>query len=196
MLGRPIWAHELSVSQGKQPLCEPHSDGTHYAVVVPGVQQADGTLAEDASAFAISCTSGALAKCLRMGYRPWELGSDGRSLRSAYNACIRMVRADYTGTGVPYTENGRLIDVYDFVGVQQPEYAEGQSFEAGWDERGAVCVSHARVASKVSLQELEAAVPRLRGNVGAACTESRARELGALVFNRSMSLETRTRSTP
>jgi hypothetical protein len=184
------WAHELSVQvpgRGWQALCEPHSDGTRYAVVLPGRQQPDGSLAEDPSAFAISCTSGALAKCLRIGYEPWQGAPGGGTLRATYNACIRMIRADYTGQGVPYTANGRQIDVYDIHGIQAPADLPDQAFEAGWDDRGAVCVHHVRVSDKVTLQALEATVPRLRGNVGEVCTEAHARALGALVFNRSAS---------
>ena len=39
--------------------------------------------------------------------------------------------------------------------------------------------------TKHRLPALEAAVPRLRGNVGAVCTEAHARGLGAIVFNGS-----------
>ena len=186
--GRQWWAHGLSVDipgRGWQPLCAKHSDGTQYAVVLPGRETADGSLLEDPDAFAVSCTSGALAKCLRMGYEPWRLAPGGDNLRPAFNACVRMVRADYNGQGVPYTAEGRRIDVYDMYGIQAPESIGDQAFEAGWDSRGAVCVHHVRVADKVALQSLEIAVPRLRGNTGEVCTEAHARSLGAVLFNRS-----------
>jgi len=185
---RGWWAHELSIRtelQGWQPLCAPHSDGTHYAVVLPGREQADGSLSEDATAFALSCTSGALAKCLRMGYEPWQTTPTGEPLRSTFNACVRMVRADYGGHGVPYTENGRQIDVYDPLGVQRPDLLPGQHFEAGWSEHGAVCVHHVRVEHKLTLAQVESLYPPLRGRVGEICTEDFARAHGALVFNRS-----------
>jgi hypothetical protein len=191
-VGRRWWAHELSVRQpggNWQPLCPPHSDGTHYAVVLPGRQLADGSLADDPAAYAISCTTGALAKCLRFGYRPWhdQFASSPKAAtaRATFNACVRMVRADYGGRGEATTENGHLIDVYDDQGIQRADRLADQTFEAGWDEYGAVCVHHPRVAAHVTLAALEQANPRLRGKVGEACTEARARELGARVFNRS-----------
>jgi hypothetical protein len=186
--GRSWWAHELSVMtelQGWQPLCAPHSDGTTYAVVLPGREQPDGSLADDPASYAVSCTSGALAKCLRMGYEPWQTTPAGQPVRAAFNACVRMVRGDYGGAGEPWTENGRQIDVYDTLGVQTPDMAPSQSFEAGWNEHGAVCVHHMRVAGKLSLQALEARYPQLRGRTGAVCTEAFARSHGATVFNRS-----------
>jgi hypothetical protein len=186
--GHQWWAHGLSVhvpERGWQPLCSKHTDGTQYAIVLPGREMADGSLVDDPDAFAVSCTSGALAKCLRLGYEPWRANGGGASLRPAFNACVRMIRADYGGQGVPYTAEGRRIDVYDKHGIQRPEIAPDQAFEAGWDEHGAVCVHHARVAEKVALRGLENSIPRLRGNVGSICTEAYARALGAIVFNRS-----------
>jgi hypothetical protein len=186
--GRGWWAHGLSVMtelQGWQPLCAAHSDGTTYAVVLPGREQLDGSLADDPNSYAVSCTSGALAKCLRMGYEPWRTTPAGQPVRAAFNACVRMVRGDYGGAGEPWTENGRQIDVYDVLGVQTPDMAPTQTFEAGWNDKGAVCVHHMRVAGKLSLAELEARYPQLRGRTGAVCTEAFARSHGAAVFNRS-----------
>ncbi|WP_280155474.1 ADYC domain-containing protein [Piscinibacter sp. XHJ-5] len=192
--GRSWWAHHLSVKwPGKewQPLCRPHSDGSRHAVVLPGRERADGSLAAEAGAFAISCTGGALAKCLAVGYAPWQPAPGSGTLLAAFNACVRMVRADYTGSGMPYTVDGRRIKVHDRLGIADPVEAPDQAFEAGWDEHGAVCVHHVRVAGKATLSALEERSARLRGNVGAVCTEAHARALGALVFNRSDAPETR-----
>jgi hypothetical protein len=186
--GSSWWAHQLSVLtelQGWQPLCAAHSDGSNYAVVLPGREQPDGMLADDPNGYAVSCTSGALAKCLRMGYEPWQTTPAGQPMRALFNACVRMVRADYGGHGAAFTENGRRIDVYDDLRVQTPDMDPKQAFEAGWNEQGAVCVHHARVAANVSLAELEARYPPLRGRTGAVCTEAFARAHGATVFNRS-----------
>jgi hypothetical protein len=46
-------------------------------------------------------------------------------------------------------------------------------------------VHHPRVAEKVTLAELKARYPQLRGRTGAICTEEFARAHGALIFNRS-----------
>ncbi len=202
--GQPVWLHRVQVADPApatgatpavqpaaqpavtwRPLCELHSDGTQHALFIAGRQQADGRVLEDADAFAVSCTSGALAKCRRFGYDPEGHDAQQRPLRDAYNACIRMVRADYGGGGVPHTQNGRLIDVYDDLGVQKPDMAPDQHFEAGWTSQGAVCVHHPRVLQEATLAGLEQRYPQLRGRVGAVCTEALARSLGATLFNRS-----------
>jgi hypothetical protein len=133
----------------------------------------------------LSCTAGAIAKCVRFGYRRWTNAADGASLAPLHAACVRMVRADYGGAGRPWTKDGMRIDLYDDRGVQRPENGADEVFEAGWGPGGAVCVHHVRVGDKATLTELETLYPGLRGRTGAACTEEFARAHGALVFNRS-----------
>ena len=106
-------------------------------------------------------------------------------LRDVYNACIRMVRADYCGNGTPTTKDGQRIDIYDDLGIQTHENETAMDFEAGWSADGAVCVRHIRVKANASLESLVAACPRLKDRVGPACSEGTARRLGAKLFNRS-----------
>jgi hypothetical protein len=61
-----------------------------------------------------------------------------------HQTCTRLARADYCGDGVPHTENGTLIDVFDPAGIQVGVDDPALSFEAGWSPDGAVCVSAPR----------------------------------------------------
>jgi ADYC domain len=140
--------------------------------------------AAEPGVFELACTSGALGKCIRFGYRPWAFAK-GMELREVYNACIRMVRADYCGNGTATTKDGQVIDIYDDLGIQSHENHAAMDFEAGWTEEGAACVRHVRVKENVSLESLVAACPRLKERVGPTCTEEAARSLGARLFNRS-----------
>lgn len=133
----------------------------------------------------LTCTSGAIGKCVRFGYRPWADGPDGRPLAPLHAACVHLMRGDYGGTNEPWTRNGMVVDLHDDRGVQPPAEGDGWTFEAGWTEEGAVCVHHARVAENVTLAELERRYPRLAGRTGAVCTEEFARANGAILFNRS-----------
>jgi hypothetical protein len=121
---------------------------------------------------------------VRFGYRPWASGPDGESLAPQHAACVRMVRGDYGGTR-PFTRNGMSIDLYDLQDIQKSDMAADQAFEAGWTPDGAVCVHHPRVKENVTLEQLEAEFPRLKGRTGAVCTEDFARQHGAILFNRS-----------
>ena len=173
-----VWLHTMEALQadgGWANLCMAGPDGRRQGF----------PLRDQAGGLDFSCTLGAVAKCVRFGYRPWDNGSDGKSLAPLHAACVRMVRGDYGGTNEPWTRNGMGIDVYDIKGVQTPDNAADQAFEAGWTPEGAVCVHHVRVKENTTLAELEAKYPKLKGRTGEICSEAFARSNGAILFNRS-----------
>jgi hypothetical protein len=133
----------------------------------------------------ITCTGGAEGKCVRFGYKPWGHAPDGTPLALAYNACVRLVRADYAGDGIGTTRDGQPIDIYDSLGVLPPADNPAFEFEAGFAADGAVCVRHVRVRQNTTLAAVEASAPRLAGRVGDVCDEKFAREAGAMLFVRS-----------
>ena len=173
-----VWLHSF---EGKQPdgawknLCSPGPDGRTQGFPLQGT----------ASGLEFTCSSGAIGKCVRFGYRPWANGPDGKPLVAQHEACVRMVRGDYGGNEQPWTKDGMSIDLYDTQGIQKPDMSPTQAFEAGWTPQGAVCVHHIRVKENVTLAQLEERFPRLKGRTGAVCTEDFARANGAILFNRS-----------
>lgn len=168
-----------------RPLCDPGPDGRTFGFPLAGAwDEAGNPIAGRPGAFTIACTSGAIGKCVRFGYKPWKTVG-GVRLDRHHAACMRMVRADYGGDGTAFTRDGHRIDVFDEDGVQQPDNDPADAFEAGWAPEGAVCIHHPRVRANVSLAELEARFPRLKGRTGDACTEEFAKANGAIVFNRS-----------
>jgi hypothetical protein len=183
-----VWLHTFSTQMADgswQNVCDAGPDGRRQGFPIAGRPRPDGLLEPaEPGVFELACTSGALGKCVRFGYRPWA-SADGTDLRGVYNACIRMVRADYCGDGTPTTNEGQRIDIYDDHGIQRPENEAAMDFEAGWTANGAACVRHVRVKENVTLDALVAACPRLRNRVGPVCSEDVARGLGARLFNRS-----------
>jgi len=172
-----VWLHTFEARQADGSwanLCGPGPDGRRQGFPLQGPGGLEFT-----------CSAGALGKCVRFGFRPWAIGSDGKSLAPAHAACVRMARGDYGGDGKPWTRDGMAIDVYDVAEIQKPDNDPGQAFEAGWTPDGAVCVRHVRVKENTTLAELEAKYPRLKGRTGAVCTEEFARQNGAVLFNRS-----------
>ena len=165
-----------------EPICTPGPDGRRQAFPLAGRVSADGTLTPTVDTdLTLVCTGGARGKCVRFGYHPWE----GAEALRRYNACIRLVRADYGGTQ-GYTRDGMTIDLYDDLGIQKPDSVKPLPFEAGWTETGAVCVAHPRVPENGSLADILAANPQLAGRIGPEiCTEEAARQWGAILFNRS-----------
>ena len=181
----PIWLHSFSTEAAdgsRQPLCEPGPDGGRQGFPLAGRPRSDGAMEPaEPGIFEIVCTSGARGKCVRFGYFPWV----STAMRDIYDACVRMVRADYCGDAEGTTRDGMRIDLYDDRGIQQADSDPAQEFEAGWTAAGAVCVHHVRVKENISLERLAASCPRLSDRLGTTCTEERARALGALLFVRS-----------
>src|SRR3954469_4612754 len=80
---------------GWKNLCDPGPDGLRMGFPLAGTWTATGEHVPDPGSFAITCTAGAIGKCVRFGYKPWAAGPDGSSMWDLHQACVRMVRADY-----------------------------------------------------------------------------------------------------
>jgi hypothetical protein len=109
---------------------------------------------EDAVTFA--CTNGALAKCVRWGYRPWAKGTRcfgshcfEISLKDYHQACTRMVRADYCGNGRSYTVDGTAIDVFDNLSPAIQSRGTTWRIEAKWTPNGATCLGKTRAKALI-----------------------------------------------
>jgi len=184
-----VWLHTFS-PQGAdgvwRNICNPGPDGRRQGFPIVGrVRPGDAALdPAEPGVFDITCTGGARGKCVRFGYGPWPNPRSAIPSYDLYNACIRMVRADYSGDGKGTTRDGQPIDLYDRFGIQRPTDDTTFAFEAGWTRDGAVCVRHVRVEENVRLEDLEA-LPALRGLTGTICTEEFERTHGAVIFNRS-----------
>jgi len=120
------------------------------ALAVGGTWDRTGAHHDAPSALTFACETGAIAKCVRWGYKPWETVG-GEPVAPLHQACTRMARADYCGDGQSHTRDGTLIDIYDAshllartvrpTTIWQPDRA---SFEAAWGPDGAVCLARAR----------------------------------------------------
>jgi hypothetical protein len=166
-------------------VCLPDREGKRLGFPLAGRFPADGRYEPAPGRLLITCTGAAEGKCVRFGYKPWGRAPNGTPLVEAYKACVRLVRADYAGDGKGTTRNGQPIDIYDSLGVQPPGDDPSYEFEAGFDEKGAVCVRHIPVKENATLEGVEATASRLAGRVGAVCDEAFARASGAILFVRS-----------
>jgi hypothetical protein len=102
-----------------------------------------GSYIADTGSFTFACRNAAIGKCVESGYKPWKSAAGYASLQDHLTACTRLIRADYCGDGTSWTVDGRLIDIYDAVGIQldtDPTWP----FEAYWAPTGATCVSDRR----------------------------------------------------
>jgi hypothetical protein len=135
-----------------------------YHEGVPGGGRKTIEMSNPASATKITfaCVDGAIGKCVKMGYAPWKpapvecTGSTyfgtyrclQTSLEYAHEACVRMVRADYCGDGMPHTMDGMSIDIWDPghinnetpYGTIDTATTVDYGHEAEWTPKGARCL--------------------------------------------------------
>jgi len=178
-VGGRVFLHHFVVIDGRggSDFCTPDAQGRSLGFPVPNEQ----------GGFDLTCTSGAIGKCIRWGYRPWEEEPGGPPMRDLHQACIFMVRADYGGDGSTHTRDGTLIVYCDRFGINSCEGEGAMAFEAAWGTDGAACVARPRIPELVSLEQLRKRYPRLADRLGpAACSEERAMQnRGAMLFNHS-----------
>lgn len=171
-----VLLHKISIEAADgswREFCKPDPDGKMLAFPLAGNMRPDGSIVERSGSFQIVCTSGAQGKCVRFGYKPWLDDRNGRAMLDYYNACVRMLRADYCGDGTATTRDGTLINLYDRIGIQADEALPGMQFEAGWSDYGATCIARVRIPENVSLDQLVRSCPRLRDiPLGDECSEA------------------------
>jgi hypothetical protein len=163
--------------------CGPDVHGRQRGFALPGYFDATGRYMDDSGAFSITCTSGASGKCVLFGYLPWGKAKDGTPLKPYYQACGRMVRADYCGDGKPHTRNGTLIEIWDHHGIQADTHEPGLTFEASWAPDGAVWLRRTRIPAVATLDDIAKECPDKAARMRAPSDTTAAGP--ALLFNKS-----------
>jgi hypothetical protein len=131
-----------------QPACGADLDGRSVAIPLAATWNTHGDRVESSALFTFGCTTGVIAKCYRWGYRPWVTGYGDPA--AMHWACTRLARADYCGDGVPHTQDGTWINLWDNLPAPGPiqqhgaRTPDGMHFEAAWNTHGAVCLSRTR----------------------------------------------------
>jgi hypothetical protein len=180
-----VWEYWVSFYDGESwnPLCVnsqgywvpaiPVNGRWNHARGVPG----GGAKIADPSSFTFACKGmGAIAKCVYpIGYKPWKT-VNGVSLDRAHQACVRLLRGDFCGLGVPYTRNGNRVDIYDGIGIQQ-DTQPLWLFEAEWDQNGARCFN--------PLNRSHSFVPCFNVRALSVCGTPLDYQLGALLMDKT-----------
>ena len=160
-----LFLYEASVREPAdgswKPFCSVDRESKNHAIPLQGSWDATRNHLPSAKVITFACTSGALGKCARFGYKPWKT-VNGISLADYHQACVHMVSADYCGDGRAHTREGTQIDVYDRLGIQKREPGEDMVFEAGWSPHGAVYLHKPRYGGE-KLEELVAQCPTAFG---------------------------------
>ncbi|WP_437975613.1 ADYC domain-containing protein [Sorangium sp. So ce295] len=134
--------------------------GGHLAIPLPGVWNEHGNLEDDLDAFTFACVTSAAAKCDDWGYGHAGIRAVDVSATLVHEACTRMARADYCGTGGTWTRDDTTIGFWDnatVAGAEEadPPQAPGFEFEAAWTAEGALCMHHPRWPDRSPMCEKE-----------------------------------------
>jgi hypothetical protein len=165
-----------------QLYCPADAAGQSLGFPMAGSWTADGTHLHAAGQISIACLGTPEARCVHLGYRPWRRTADGASLWDYNEACVRALRADYCGSGLVHSGARESLALYDRLGIQKLQSADGMSFEAAWGAYGAVCVNHTRMPAGMTLKDLRTECPNLpKARLGDACDERDP----ALIFTKS-----------
>ncbi len=131
-----VWFYKVSyqTTSGWSPLCGLDSTNAPIkALTVPGVCGSLALYATSTTQFTFACSGKSIAKCVQLGYKPW------RGYADLMAGCVRLLRADYCGSGIAHTVDGTLLNLYDNVGVQKD--TETWRPEAEWTPYGARCIN-------------------------------------------------------
>ncbi len=164
--GSPVATYGLdyqSVGERKGVCAGLGRDGTNVTIVAGETyDDATKTVTPDQPAFAtFACRGHALAKMRLMGYAP----NDGYgSTWEDRQATLKMLTADYCGTGESFTVVGQPLSWLDRLGLFTPDVAKASKLEARWDLDGAQCLDTPRAVKR---DEVEAAcsIPRCEDSV-------------------------------
>jgi hypothetical protein len=136
-----LWFYGVSYQTNStwSPLCGLDSaNKAIQAVAVPGVWGLFASYGTSTTQYTWACRTKTIAKCVELGYKPWK----GYANQMA--ACVRLLRADYCGSGVSHTVDGTLLNLYDNIGVQHD--TEVWPVEAEWTQFGARCINSKNAA--------------------------------------------------
>ena len=98
--------------------------------------------------FTIACAGSAAAKMRLLNYGPHSDfdGAGHPSTVAQRQATLKMITADYCGTGTSYTANGTPLQWENAEGTVVPSGTPGDP-EAVWTSSGALCLDTTRLAS-------------------------------------------------
>jgi hypothetical protein len=157
--GRPVSAYALVYADLQQPLLQRSVckgtllDPLEAAVVILAGERYDDAsktvLADQTGWITLACAGSAAAKLALLGYGPNARFIDNSSPASVAQrqATLKMITADYCGTGHAYTEDGTALAWENQSGTVTPTQVPG-AMEAIWTDQGARCLDVPRVVAR------------------------------------------------
>lgn len=130
-------------------------DPSQYVVLIKGELYdalsktvLDGSYYGDEQWFNLACKDSALAKMKLLGYDPefTNTAATRQTTPAERQATLKMITADYCGTGTSFTAIGEPLIWYNRSNTVVPGSVVAASSEAIWSANGAICLDVARRA--------------------------------------------------
>lgn len=142
--GDPVTAYRaMYVSQGvPQPLCPSSNPENQWFTLIGGeiYDPVTHAITASSSALTIACVGEAAAKLKLLDYHPnGNYGSTAEQRQTT----LRMITADYCGTGQSFTTQGVQVAWSNAAGTVEAPFAE-DALEAKWGPNGAICLDYPR----------------------------------------------------
>lgn len=120
--------------------------------------------------FNIACYGNALYKMKFTGYDPQpSLGNKRFTMPEQRQATLKMITADFCGTGTSFTEDGTPLYWLNDEGWSENAAPPDSISEALWDENGALCLDEPRLGAE-TMQEITEECDQV-GRVLPACAD-------------------------
>ncbi len=152
------------------PICNEDnevSDDDAWAVVISGERYSWEEKAVTASGvdaegwFNIACQNNALYDMKFQGYDPDPRGDNKpRTTAEQRQATLKMITADYCGTGFSFTETGTPLHWVNDDGWSSNGRPQSSIVEAKWNHEGAVCIERPRLFSRAEILAECGPIPR------------------------------------
>jgi hypothetical protein len=159
------------------PVCVEASDPNDHnawAVLLSGERYSwsDKTVAatgaDAAGWFNIACEDNALYEMKFQGYDPQPAQpSMPTTNANERQAALKMITADYCGTGYSFTETGTPLHWINDALWSDNGAPQASTFEAKWDRTGALCLDNPRLAALEEVQAECGPLPSCAGFQGA-----------------------------
>lgn len=127
------------------PICDddPSEPGNQFEAILSNdivIDPETAVVSKKDSKIYIACVSGGVGKAAKWGYPSFK------HELIEFETAVRVVRADYCGTGDSFTKPGQAIQLRDIFGVSDFP-SPNKPTEAIWGDSGAFCVGEPRLTS-------------------------------------------------
>lgn len=161
--GAPLSGYALAyedLSTGELvPVCQRSADGPAAiaATVIRGelYDEESKDVLHAPDSLTIACLGYAAAKMKLLGYGPNQSfpGGDEPATAAQRQATLRMLTADYCGSGRPFTAHGTALAWENAAETVSTPVTRWTDIEAIWDDDGALCLSNPRLATLEEVAE-------------------------------------------